>query len=165
MDFRVSKFAIAIVFVLTAGMSAGFAQQPSESHLAAARKAIVATKATEAFDNILLESAQRIKDQLIGTSPDQVEKINAVVDEEAIALAVRRGDLEAEAARLFANAFTEAELIEITAFYNSPTGQKYLASTPILARELGKAARVWAGGINRDLTDAVTKKMLEAENQ
>lgn len=166
MNFWASKLAIILLVVSGMGLPATVsAQDITSEHLAAARKAIDATNATASFDNILLETAQRIKDQLIGTSPDQLEKINRVVDEEAIALAVRRGDLEAEAARLFANTFSLEELNDIANFFGSETGKKYQSSTPILARELGKAARVWATGINRDLTDAVTRKMLEADTQ
>ncbi len=140
------------------------AQEISADHLNAAAKAIDATNATDSFDGILLQSAASIKDQLIGTSPDKVEEINKVVDEEAIALASRRADLEAEARRLFAKNFSLEELDKITAFFDSDLGKKYLANTPILARELSKAARVWGQGINRDLTDNVTKRMLAAGN-
>ncbi|MGI9366674.1 MAG: DUF2059 domain-containing protein, partial [Rhizobiaceae bacterium] len=88
----------------------------------------------------------------------------ATVDEEAIALAARRGALEGEAARLFASTFTEEELKSIAVFFNSPAGSKYLQSTPILARELGKAARIWGAGINRDLANNVAKKLAGSGN-
>ena len=76
----------------------------------------------------------------------------------------RRSDLEGEARRLFAKNFTVEELDKITEFFGSDLGKKYLENTPILARELSKAARVWGQGINRDLTDNVTKRMLAEGN-
>ena len=79
-------------------------------------------------------------------------------------MASRRGDLELEAARIFAAAFSEQELSEMAAFFNTETGKKYLSSTPILARELGKAARIWANGINRDLAANAQKKLAEGNN-
>lgn len=168
MNFRtpVAAIALSITFALAsvALAPAAMAQELSEEHLTAAAKAIDATNATDSFDVILLQAASSIKDQLIGTSPDKVEEINKVVDEEAIALAVRRSDLEGEAKRLFAKNFTIAELGKITEFFGSELGKKYLSSTPILARELSKAARVWGQGINRDLTDNVTKRMLAEGN-
>ncbi len=163
MKFR----ALSAVFAMSIALAfapLATAQEISPEHLQAAAKAIDATNATDSFDGILLQSAASIKDQLIGTSPDKAEEINKVVDEEAIALASRRGDLESEARRLFAKNFSVEELEKITAFFGSDLGKKYLSSTPILARELSKAARVWGQGINRDLTDNVTKRMLTAGN-
>ena len=143
----------ALTVALSIFASASFAQEHTQEHLSKARSAIAATKATDSFDAILFDAASQLKNRLTRDSPDQANTITEVVDEEAIKLAPRRGDLELEAARLFANTFNEAELEEIAAFFGTPTGAKYLRSTPVLARELGKAARIWANGINRDLTD------------
>ena len=162
MNFRTPLAALAMSITLV--LAPASAQQISAEHMEAAAKAIDATNATDSFDGILLQSAASIKDQLIGTSPDKVEEINKVVDEEAIALAARRSDLEGEARRLFAKNFSIEELDKITEFFGSDLGKKYLENTPILARELSKAARVWGQGINRDLTDNVTKQMLAEGN-
>lgn len=162
MNFRTPLAALALS--ITLAIAPVSAQEISADHLIAAAKAIDATNATDSFDAILLQAASSIKDQLIGTSPDKVEEINTVVDEEAISLAARRSDLEGEARRLFAKNFTVEELDKITDFFDSDLGKKYLENTPILARELSKAARVWGQGINRDLTDNVTKRMLAEGN-
>lgn len=139
----------------------GFAQEISESHIAEARKAIDATKATESFDSILIKAATQLKNQLTSTRPDKATEISATVEAEAIALASRRADLEREAARLFAQTFTEEELTQIATFFASVAGTKYLEATPVLGRELGKAAQVWSNGINRDLAVNVAKKLAE----
>ncbi len=165
---RIAVFGIAAVVCgvlgLVFGASAAYAQEPSAAHLEAARKAISATKATKSFDGILIQAAGTLKSRLTADSPDKVDLISNIVDEEAIALAARRGALETEAARLFANTFSEAELNEVAAFFSSEVGGKYLDSTPILARELGKAARIWANGVNRDLGQNVAKKLQAAGN-
>ena len=141
----------ALTVALSVLASASFAQEYTKEHLTKARSAIAATKATDSFDAILFDAASQLKNRLTRDSPDQADLIAEVVDEEAIKLAPRRGDLELEAARLFATTFTEAELEAIADFFGTPAGAKYLRSTPVLARELSKAARIWANGINRDL--------------
>ena len=161
MFFKKSLCAIAVAVCF---VSTGYAQEISASHIAEAKKALTATKATETFDSILLGASAKLKNQLTANNPSDAEKIGNTVDDEAIALAVRRGDLEGEAARLFAKNFTESELTEITTFFTSPTGAKYLVATPLLARELGKAARIWANGITRDLAVNVNKKMAASGN-
>ena len=148
--------------MLMGSFSALNAQEASPEHIAAAKKALTATKATEGFDLILPRASVTLKNVLSANNPDRADEIDRTVDEEALALASRRGDLENEAAKLFAVSFTQAELETITAFFGTETGQKYLSSTPVLGRELSKAARVWGAGVQRDLELNVSKKLQEA---
>ena len=137
------------------------AQDVSESHLNAARDAIGAIRATAQFDNILLAAALNLKSQLIQANPDQEAIISATVDETALALAGRRGDLEAEAARVYANYFTEDELRSIAEFYASEAGQKLLANGPQATRDVLRAADIWSRGVNRDLAVEANQALAE----
>ena len=49
-------------------------------------------------------------------------------------------DVKPKLAKLYADAFTEAELREIIAFYETPTGQKAVARLPALTQEAGQIA-------------------------
>ncbi|NKB52171.1 MAG: DUF2059 domain-containing protein [Rhizobiaceae bacterium] len=160
----VKSVICSVTLALTVFATPSFAQEHTEAHLSKAREAIEATRATDSFDAILFDASAQLKNLLTRDSPDQAERISNIVDEEAIALAPRRADLELEAARLFANSFDEAELQALADFFNTPTGTKYLKATPVLARELGKAARIWANGINRDLAANSTKKLTASGN-
>ena len=139
------------------------AQEVSASHMAEAKKALTATEATVDFDGILPNAALALKRTLNNQRPDKTDQIDVIVDEEALALAPRRGDLENEAGKLFAAAFTEDELKAISAFFSSETGKKYLNQTPFLARELSKAARIWGNGITRDLGTNSAKRLAEQD--
>ena len=100
-DFDGSEFNMSIIMrvktgcaglmiaaVMTAGAPA-FAQEPSESHLAAARQAITALHSTDEFDAILLNAALQLKGNLIQATPDIQPEIDETVDEVAISLASR----------------------------------------------------------------------------
>jgi len=154
---RTAAVLAASVFVVAA--SHAYAQEVSESHLKAARATIAAVGATDSYDIILPAAAQRLKEQLIQQNPDLTDVISATVDEKALALAGRRADLEREAAIAYAKLFTEEELNAITAFYNGEAGKKLLASGPIVAREVVKAADIWQRGISRDLATEVGKQI------
>lgn len=131
----------------------------SEEQLKAARAAISAVNATAQFDNILPGLAEQLKNQLIQATPNYQSEITSTVDEQALALASRRGDLENEAAAIYAKTFTVEELNAITAFYTSPAGKKLLSDGPIASREMAKAAEIWAAGISRDLASESDKKL------
>ncbi|PSH69746.1 hypothetical protein CU102_05595 [Phyllobacterium brassicacearum] len=150
------------VAIMLGGLYSAQAQEITPSHLAAARAAVSAIKTTDQFDSILPAAAQQLKAELIQKDPNLEAIISAAVDEQALALASRRGDLENEAARAYAVSFTEEELNAITGFYTSPAGKKLLSEGPIVTREVMKAAGIWQRGIARDLAQAVAEKVVAA---
>jgi hypothetical protein len=159
-NFAVLGRATALAVLVAASVSMpARAQEISEDHLNAARQAIAAINATNRYDNILPGLAERLKAQFIQGSPNFQEEISRVVDEEALALAARRADLEREAATIYAKAFTPEELQAISAFYATEAGKKLLSTGPLVARELTKAAEIWANGISRDLTNQSSEKL------
>jgi len=160
---RTAAVLAAAAFVAVASQAS--AQEIAESHLKAARATITAVRATEAYDVILPAAAQQLKQTLIQQNPDLTELIIATVDEKALALAGRRADLEREAAIAYAKIFSEAELNAMTAFYASETGKKLLASGPIVAREVVKAAEIWQRGISRDLATEAGAQIAKVVNE
>jgi hypothetical protein len=137
------------------------AQDISESHLAAARSAISALQSTDQFDTIIPTTAERLKVDIIRTNADLQEVISATVDEEALKIVPRRGDLEREAAQIYAKAFSEEELTAIADFYTSPAGKKLLENGPLVTREMIKSAEIWSAGIARDLGQNVNAALQE----
>lgn len=161
---RRALFAVAALGLVgpgLAGIGSARAQDATPSHLAAARSAVDAVDSTEQFDNILLNAATQIKADLIGSNPDMQSAISDMVDDRALALAPRRGDLENEAARIYAKLFTEQELTAIAAFYNSDAGKKLLKQGPVATREMLAAADVWSNGIVRDLRTSAAAGMAQ----
>ncbi|MGK6314970.1 DUF2059 domain-containing protein [Neorhizobium sp. DT-125] len=150
--------ALAILFSGAFTVSAR-AQEVSDAQLTAAREAIAALNVTDRYDNILPNLSERLKAQFIQASPNFQEQISNVVDEEALALASRRADLEKEAATIYAKSFSVEELKAISTFFNTETGKKLLTNQPLVSRELVKAAEIWANGISRDLTNQSTEKL------
>lgn len=154
--------AIVTASAIVAFSAPAFSQDISESHLKAARAAIAAIGATDAYDNILPASAAALKQALIEKNPDLQQLITDTVDAKSFELAVRRADLEKEAALAYAKVFSEGDLTAIAAFYSSEAGKKLLANGPIVSRELNKAADIWQRGIARDLSQEVAKVLLAA---
>lgn len=144
---------VAAATILVSGLSFGvaYAQDVSDAQIKAARAAISALGITNQFDSILPNLAEQLKSTMIQANPNFESAISSVVDQQALALASRRADLEREAAITYAKAFTLDELNQIASFYTSSTGKKLLKDGPLATRELYKAADIWAQGISRDL--------------
>jgi hypothetical protein len=151
---------LAVTLIVSASLAgAAKAQDVTDEQIKAARAAIDAIGATSRFDNILPGLAVRVKSTFVQASPNHEGEINAVVDEQALALAPRRADLEKEAASIYAKTFTQEELKAIADFYGSAVGKKLLADGPIATREVMKAAEIWAAGVDRDLRTESGKKL------
>jgi uncharacterized protein len=128
-------------------------QEISESHLAAAVAVVNAAKATRGFDDLLPAVSQQVQNQLIRQRPDIHKQIVEVVDGEALKLVARRPELDTAIARLWARAFTEEELVSITAFYQSPAGQKFYEFGPKVISESLQAARSWSDRVREELLE------------
>lgn len=150
---RMAVFAGAFAFLAFAQPSA--AQEVSESHIAAARSAIAALHATDEFDAILPGAAQALKAELIQSNPNLQSEIIQVIDEAALSLASRRGDLEREVAIIYARTFNEAHLGEIATFYQSDAGKALLENGVQVMQNALQAADIWQRGIARDLAQQV----------
>jgi hypothetical protein len=157
--FRNMLAAAGAAVLLAVSAVPSHADDISETHLQAARDALSAIHATDAFDRILPSAAQALKGQLIQKDPNFQEDIISIVDKQTLALAQRRADLETESATDYAKAFTEDELKAIATFYNSPAGKTLLEKGPQVTAEIGRAAVIWQRGIARDLAEAVAKEM------
>jgi hypothetical protein len=76
------------------------AQELSESHLAAAKKVIATTNSTAKLNDILPTAAIRLVGPMISNRPDLESQISLFVNESALELAPRRGDLQVEVAKI-----------------------------------------------------------------
>ncbi len=152
---------LAAATVLLSGMAFGSvsAQEISDEQMKAARAAINALGITNQFDSILPTLAEQLKSTMIQANPNFQEAISTTVDQQALALAARRSDLEKEAAATYAKSFTTDELKAMADFYNSEAGKKLLKDGPIATRELYKAADIWGQGISRDLANQSNKAL------
>ncbi|AYD01103.1 DUF2059 domain-containing protein [Neorhizobium sp. NCHU2750] len=151
-------FVLAVLLSGSVAVQARAQEIPAD-HLAAAREALKALSVTNQYDDILPALAERLKAQFIQSSPNFQDQISTIVDQQALALAPRRADLEKEAATIYAKAFTVDELKAISTFFNTEAGKKLMSTTPLVARELGRAADIWSNGISRDLSAQSTDKL------
>lgn len=160
-NYLKSLLAGATLAVWTMMSPIAKAQDITDSHLQAAKDAILALQVTKTFDNILPVASERLKVSIIQSNPNFSDEISLTVDDEAIKLAPRRADLENEAGLIYAKRFSQEELSAIAEFYSSDVGKKLLTEQPSVARELVRAAEIWGSGITRDLQAATNKALSE----
>ena len=96
----------------------------TDSHLQAAWRAVHALGIDKDYNAAIPDIAEQVQAIMVQRRPDLYQQIGPIVNQAASELIVRRLDLNNDVARVWALAFTEDELNQITAFYTSPLGQK-----------------------------------------
>jgi hypothetical protein len=135
------------------------AQEFSESHLAAAKAAAISSPMAQEFNNLLPFLAQRVQNRLVSLRPDLHEVIAKTVQDVALRLAARRGDLDNAVALIWARAFTEDELNEIAAFYTSEVGKKFVSLGPSLGQQTVQTASNWSNRVGEELLDKAREEL------
>ena len=124
-----------LLFVLTV-LFVGPASAQSDSHLRAARALLAASNADQMMDAVhsQMNSLQENMTEQMGISEEQkpildkyLERMTELMKEEMSWEKMEPGLVE-----LYANVYSEQELVELTQFYLSPIGQKLLSKMPEL---------------------------------
>lgn len=71
----------------------------------------------------------------------------------------RKAEISAILARVYAEKFSEAELKEIIAFYESPTGKKFVGATADIGKQTMGRLQEWSGKVSKDATDRLKAEM------
>ncbi|MEP3525693.1 MAG: DUF2059 domain-containing protein [Hyphomicrobiales bacterium] len=131
----------------------------TQEHLNLAYEAVFITRASRAYNEIVPNLARRAKAELSEKYPDLENEINRAVDETAIKLAARQGELDLAISRRWAKRFSKSELREISAFYATPAGTKLAKkNTELIASGLDEA-RKWGAEIGGHLIAEVQLKL------
>lgn len=122
----------ALVFALAAGALAGVAkaqEEISESHLEAARTLVTNAGLTQSFDGMVPRITNTVAGRFVSRGiPSGI--IREVIEELQPELDLQRRVILNRAARIMANRFSEEEIGEINAFFETPTGSKFVDQQP-----------------------------------
>jgi hypothetical protein len=140
-------------------LASATAQEFSESQLAAAKAAAIASPMAQEFGNLLPFLAQRVQNRLVSLRPDLHELIAKTVEDQALRLAARRADLDNAVALLWAREFTEDELKQIAAFYESDVGKKVITVGSKLGQQTVQAASNWSNRVGEELLDKTREEL------
>jgi hypothetical protein len=134
------------------GPSAQAQNKPTAGALKAAHALIDVTGATALFSPLIAGVVEQSKLLYLQQNPGLGKDLNEVAAKLRRDLAPRFSELTDEVARLYAARFSEQELKEILAFYQSPVGKKMLAEQPQVVENSMKFAQDWANKLSLEVT-------------
>jgi hypothetical protein len=146
----------AVAIALAVFMQPAHAQQqPPAASIQVAKQLIAATGATAVFNPLIGGVVEQAKILFLQQNPALAKDLNEVAAKIRTDLQPRFSEISDEIAKLYASNFTEQELKDVLAFYQSPSGKKLLTTQPKVIELSMNFAGDWAN----KLSDEVIAKM------
>lgn len=125
-----SAALILCALAMPAFAQAPAAKQPSPEHVALARAVLDFTGARSSFDGVLVKLLSDARNQIVRTRPTLQADVEAALLDIGVKLKNADEELVNQISLVYAQKFTEAELKDIAAFYQSPAGKKLVTEMP-----------------------------------
>jgi hypothetical protein len=137
------RVSIAVVFlalglVLSCGGPAAAQSPPpatTPDTLAAARELVAASRAADQLKTLLPLIMQQLKPAIVQNRAEIARDYEAVMPTLVERMTARSEAFADGIAEIYSRTFTVDELRQVTAFYRSPIGQKFLEKMPVIAQE------------------------------
>ena len=123
--------------------------------MAVAKQLIAATGATTVFNPLIAGVVEQAKILYLQQNPALANDLNEIAAKIRTDLQPRFSEITDEVAKIYATNFTEQELKDILAFYQTPAGKKLLVEQAKVIETSMSFAQNWAN----KLSDEVTSKM------
>jgi hypothetical protein len=119
------------------------APAPSASHLAAAREVALASGIVRSIDVIPPQLFERLREQIVAR-PELSKDLDDVLKTIGPEMELQKQKAVNAIAAIYARAMTEAELKDTIAFFNSPSGKKYVETQPVVLDDIVREMRDWS---------------------
>ena len=103
---------------------------PSPAAILIAKQIVEIKGVKKLFEPLVRGVVEKVKDQFMQTNFMWAKDLNEVANNLVKQYEPRTSELVDESARIYASHFTEAELKQILAFYQTPTGRKMVTEEP-----------------------------------
>jgi uncharacterized protein len=157
---RLRRFAAFIALALAAASPAKAQTPPaapSPETLAAARELIQVTHATDQFKIILPTLFQNLKAAIVQNRPEVEKAYDAMIPIFNRKAEQRLDELITVMATVYANNFTADEIHDITAFFRSPTGQKFIQRQQTILQQSLAAGQQFGREVASDIQQEMSQ--------
>jgi len=141
------------------GAAPNATRQPSQASILLAKQILQIKHADNIFAPLIRGVVVKTRDIFMATNFMWGKDLNEVAANLETQYSTRTGELLSDAARIYASHFSEPELKQLLAFYQSPLGQKVIAEEPKAADESMQMASSWADNFSEDVMAKMRAEM------
>jgi len=155
-------FRFVPVLLLLAFITPAAAQPKPDvdpNRLAAARELMVAAGSAKQFDQIMPVLTANMTRAFVSLAPHAQKEITEVMGQMNKRFSERKGELIDQIAGLYAQKLTLEELNELTRFYSTGAGAKFIAMMPDLMQQSILLGQKWGEGIGREIEAEVRREL------
>ena len=146
------RFALV---VLAASMCLSFsspARAQTPSHLAAAKDLVDLIGAAREFEPLVTGVIIATASQYLSSNPTLSKDLNEIAELLVTEFLPRRGEIQNEVIKLYAQRLSEQEIKDLLTFYRSPLGKKMLVESAYIIGEAVKRADTIAAKLREEVT-------------
>jgi uncharacterized protein len=158
-QFLAALVAFALLGVAKPAFAQAPTQAPSPTALLLAKQIIELKGVDKVFTPLVRGVVEKVKEQFMQTNFIWAKDLNEVAASLEQQYAPRVSELVDASARIYASHFTEAELKQILAFYQSPLGRKVIAEEPKALDESMADAGTWGDKFSEEVIDKMRQEM------
>ena len=151
-------WAGAVCLSLVVASPAAFAADAAG--IATAKQILSMTGATTVFNPLIAGVVEQSRLLYLGQNPALAADLNQIAAQIRKDLEPRLAELTDEIAKIYADAFTDQEMKEILAFYQSPVGKKLLDVQPKMTEATMTFAQNWANKLSEEVTAKMREELM-----
>ncbi|MGL5116554.1 MAG: DUF2059 domain-containing protein [Beijerinckiaceae bacterium] len=137
----------------------------TESHLTLAREVVIGSGLSRSFEGMSAQIADQMRVGFSRQRPELIKDFEEVLKPIVADMSRQSGQMITSASTLFARRLTEAELKDISTFFKSPAGQKYVTNQPQLLNDLFAEMQVFSQTMGNIMSDRVRDEMRKKGHQ
>lgn len=144
---------------------AASATQMAPSHVAAARALIETSGMSRSFVALIPDYLTQAKSTITATRPELIKDLDVVIVQLNAEFSPKVDELMQSVALSIAGRFSEAELKEITDFFRTPTGRKYVEQQPVMMDSIFGAMGDWSQATAGLVMERIRQEMAKKGHQ
>jgi hypothetical protein len=154
-----ASVALAVAGIAAPASAQAPSQQPSPASILLAKQIVDIKGVKTMFDPMVRGVVQKVKDMFMQTNFMWSKDLNEVAAIAQKEYEPRVSELVDQTARIYASHFTEAELKDMLAFYQSPLGKKMVVEEPKALDESMTNAGTWGDNLSQDVVTKIRAEM------
>ncbi len=158
---KLTRAIAASTFCLSLAMASPAALAADAATVATAKQILTVTGATTVFQPLIAGVVEQARILYLQQNPGLSKDLNEVAAKMRADLDPRFSELLEQMAKMYADAFTQQELKDILAFYQSPTGKKLLNQQPKLVDASMNFAQDWANKLSEEVTTKMREELIK----
>ncbi|MBY0382919.1 MAG: DUF2059 domain-containing protein [Xanthobacteraceae bacterium] len=154
-----AAFVAASIGLATFGPAHAQTANPSPAAMAVAKQIIAVKHIDEIYKGAVPGLVERTKGVLLQSNLNYQKDLNEVAVKVAKELAGREQEIGTEIAKIYASHFTEQELKDLLAFYQSPLGKKAVEEEPQVFVASRQYMEQWAQTFSEEINGKFRAEM------